>query len=194
MSEQQLEPFLDFFLYEQGVSVEVNGNIQKGLISNSNESIRYYNDKYLIGKFELHTGDFVKIVDQNDTYLVVSEIDNRINHNKARLRKCNQILIKEKPGEYVIIGYNDFGEPIFSTGESTYLSFLSIVENTVLDIETNYPIVISENEIIAILQENEETLLEFKIGEIFSVLNKNYQVFGVDRFKPGLLYIKGRLN
>lgn len=194
MSKQRLDGFLDFFLYEQGVFVEVNGIIQKALIRNSNEAIRYYNDKYLIGKFEIQTGDYVKIVDQNDTYLIVSEIDKRKNHHKARLRKCNQILVKEIPGEEILVGRDPIGRPIYDTGEPTFISFLAIVENTVLDIQTGYPIVVQENEIIVQLQENDETLQEFKLGEVFSVLNVRYKIIGVDRFTKGLLHIKAMKN
>ncbi|MFB5088330.1 hypothetical protein PGC35_14185 [Psychrobacillus sp. PGGUH221] len=194
MSQQSLEPFLDFFLYEQGVFVEVNGTMHKALIKNTTESIQYYNDKYLFGKFEIQTGDYVKIVDRNDTYLVVSDIDKRTNHNKVRLKKCNQILVKEKPGEKVIIGYDDFGRPIYSTSAPIFISYLSIVENTVLDIETGYPIVVPENELVALVHESDETLQEFSLGEVFTVLNKTYQVIGIDRFKTGLLYIKAARN
>lgn len=194
MSQQSLEPFLDFFLYEQGVFVEVNGIIQKALIQNANEAIRYYNDQYIIGKFDIQTGDYVKIVDRNDTYLVVSEIDQRANHQKARLRKCNQNLIKEKPGAKVLVGYDAMGRPIYSTGAPTFLSYQSIVENTVLDVQTGYPIVVPENEIIVFLQENATILQEFLEGQFFTILNKKYQVTGVDRFKPGLLKIKAILS
>lgn len=194
MSQQALEPFIDFFLFEQGVFVEVNGTMHKALIKNTTESIQYYNDKYLFGKFEIQTGDYVKIVDRNDTYLVVSEIDKRRNNNKARLRKCNQLLVKEKPGEIVLIGYDSIGRPVYDTGEPTYISFLAIVENTVLDIETGYPIVVPENELVALVHESDETLQDFSLGEVFTVLNNTYQVIGIDRFKTGLLYIRAARN
>lgn len=192
MSQQALGPFIDFFLYEQGVIVEVNGDIQKALLKNATESVRYHNDKYIVGTFGIKTGDYVKTIDPNEFYLTISEIDQRSNHVKARLRRCNRTIVKEKPGEPVIIGFDEDGRPIVSTGDPTFIIQPAIIENTVLDIETSYQIVVPNDEVIAVVQENEETLEEFQEGIIFSVLDKSYQIYGIDRFKPGLLYIKAK--
>ncbi|MEC1788645.1 hypothetical protein [Schinkia azotoformans] len=194
MAERKIDDFIDLLLYERGVLVEREGITMKALVKDATESLQYYNDKYIRCKFIIHTGDLIRLIEQNKNYLIISEISQFNNHFKARLRLCNHQLVIEIPGQQVLVGYDYRGAPIYEMSDPTFEYYYSIVENKVMDIETNQPIVLLENEIIALLQDSEVTREKFIEGSEFTFQGKTYTVIGVDRTKYGLLSIKASLS
>ncbi|SDL24657.1 hypothetical protein [Natronincola ferrireducens] len=190
---KKLEEIIDFMIDEKGSPVEINNMEAWALIWDATDNVHYYNDKFIRCKELIETGDKIFLIDENHTYLIISQVALKENHYRARLRKCNQLLLKEIPGEEVIVGYDPMGRPIYEYTDPQDIYFPAIAENRAMDIKSNQPIVLLENEIMAILQDNIENREHFIEDERFKVVGKEYRVIGVGRLQNGLITIKGEL-
>jgi len=84
---QDIDGMIDFFLYEKGESITINGAEQVALVIDAIDKITYYNDKMIRCKCQIKTGDPVQYGASN--YLIISQIDRSEKTYKARIRKSS---------------------------------------------------------------------------------------------------------
>lgn len=188
---KKLDRQFAFFLDEFGETVTINNSETRAILKDAQQTIQYYNDQIIRCPIEMQTGQLVIVMGRK--YLVISQIATRPNHSIARLRECNVEIEKENPGEQIIVGYNAFGEPIYNYGDPILLFFPAIVENKAMDLGTNQPIILPENEISVMVQMTDESEEELDVGEMITVLDKQYHIVGIDPLKGGLLTLKCEL-
>lgn len=187
---RNVDDMIDFFLKEKGEQIIFNDNPFIALIITAKDQINFYDDKYIRIKEDIHTGDIVTLPNREEDYLVVSQVITYKNHKKARLRKCNEEVLKEIPGEKILIGYDGLGRPIYENTDPTLISFKGIIENVAMDIANNQPIVLLQNEILVTVQSNNSSRSHLIEGQSIQVMGRNYTIVGVDKFKTGLLILK----
>jgi hypothetical protein len=68
---QDIDAMIDFFLYEKGESIKINGADQVALIIDAVDKITYYNDKIIRCKLQIKTGDIVEY--NNFKYIIISQ-------------------------------------------------------------------------------------------------------------------------
>lgn len=111
---------IDFFLYEKGESITINGAEQVALVINAVDKIIYYNDKMIRCKCQIKTGDPVKYGTLK--YLIISQIDRSEKTYKARMRKCSYRIAFNWSGN---IKWFDCIEEskVFDITTGTYISY-----------------------------------------------------------------------
>lgn len=185
---RSVDEMMDFFLYEKGEVVKINDTENRALIVGATDKIKWYDDKMIRMKREMKTGDIVEY--QGSHFIIISQIVQTPFSYKGRMRKCNQQIIKENPGEEIIIGYDFRGFPIYEFGDPILLTFTVIIENVAIDVASNQPIVLLQNEVMVTIQDNEFNRSELVEGEEVQIMGRKYNILGVDRFKSGLLILK----
>lgn len=185
---KNIDDYLDFLIIEKGKDIIHNDLEKRAIITDAKSKISYYDDKFIRTDFQVNTGDIIEF--NEDTYIIISQIDKNEKSYKGKMRKCNCNIIKIILGEEVIIGWDSMGRPIYGESEPTIKEYPSIIETTVLDMETDQPIILLENKIQVTIGSNENTNTEFVEGGTFSALDKDYKILGIDKFKTGLLIMK----
>lgn len=177
---------VQFLLDNAGKDVLINGETKKALITNP--SISEAEERYIHTLLSVSRGDLIELEGEN--YIVITEsITKRHSKYKALIRHCNYEI--EVPGETtrVIVGYNQFGEPIWEdiVGEPSYIP--SIVDNKSFSVDTGNAINFPENQINVIVQDNEDNNAKFNVNFAFSVMGTNWTVVNRDLTKKGLLIL-----
>ena len=133
---RNIDEMIDFFLYEKGETIEINGVAQIALIIDAVEKLNYYDDKIIRTKVEIKTGDIVEY--NNLKYLIISQIDKEENSYRSRIRKCSYKMAFNFAGNikqvrppclyiYKFIIYINFGTvPYFSKLKNYIAGILSI--------------------------------------------------------------------
>ena len=83
----KIDDMIDFFLYEKGESIKINGTDEAALIVDAADKLTYYDDKIIRCKCQIRTGDIVEY--NNLKYMIISQIDREENSYRARMRKCS---------------------------------------------------------------------------------------------------------
>jgi hypothetical protein len=83
----KIDDFWEFFVFEKGESITVNGLPTTAIISNASDKPSYYDDKYLRTATELKTGDTITY--QSKTWLVISQVDKKEKSYRAKMRRSN---------------------------------------------------------------------------------------------------------
>ena len=158
-----IEKLWDFFQFEKGQRITINGVQNIGIISSASENPSYYDDQYLRTDVPIHTGDI--IVYQNKKWVAISQPEENSKTYRAKMRELN-FIIKVYIGEAL----HEFDSIIES--ESAYIQ-----DGKVMNIATG--------EIIVTVPSNEYTD-KIDIGARFIKLGYAWKVSGVDRSKKGL--------
>jgi hypothetical protein len=161
---QDIEPMLDFFLYEKGKSVKINEIDQIALVIDVVEKLSYYDDKIIRCKCLISTGDIVDF--NNSKYLIVSQVNKREISYRARIRKCN-----------ATVAFNWAGNIKW---------FDCIEESHVFDISTNKYMSLPTGSISVFVQNNTDTR-DISLDQKFYVTNQPFKVTGIDKSQEGLI-------
>ena len=168
---QDIDGMIDFFLYEKGESITINGAEQVALVINAVDKIIYYNDKMIRCKCQIKTGDPVEYGTLK--YLIISQIDRSEKTYKARMRKCSYR-----------IAFNWSGNIKW---------FDCIEESKVFDITTGTYISYASGNIDVTVQNNPDTR-NIAIDQRFYVTNQPFKVTGIDKSQEGLIKLNCALN
>jgi hypothetical protein len=126
-------------------------------------------------------------------YLVIDFNGNGINQ-KAKIKLCNNTFILKGSTTEIIVGYNDFGEPITETMSSGDIVIPCIVETKILDDETEQAINLPEGRINVTIPYTEHE--DIAIDKEFEMYGEKYKIIGIDYTqsinKEGLLIINGK--
>ncbi len=161
---QDIDEMIDFFLYEKGESIKVNGVEQIALIVDAVEKLTYYDDKIIRCKCQIKTGDIVEY--NNLKYIIISQIDKEENSYRARIRKCSYR-----------VAFNWSGNIKW---------FDCIEESKVFDVETGTYISVASGNIYITVQYNSDTR-NIALNQRFYVTNQPFKVIGIDKSQEGLI-------
>ncbi|HZG59383.1 MAG TPA: Ig domain-containing protein [Anoxybacillus sp.] len=174
-----------FLLDTVGQTVTID-NVEKKAIVN-NAKIGDYEDKYIYTLSNIQRGNL--ILHNGKNYLIVSDVTEGKQYNKALMRKCTHtIYVLVKEGEQVQVGTTPWGDPIYETIGAEYDDFPCIVEQEKIVIE-NGAIRTVDTEILITLQDNEHTR-KIKVNDTYEVTGYTYRVVNVNYTKKGLIILK----
>ena len=168
---QDIDGMIDFFLYEKGESITINGVEQVALVVDAVDKLTYYDDKLIRCKYQIKTGDIVEYGASN--YLIISQIDRSEKTYKARIRKCSYRIAFNWSGN---IKWFDCLEEskVFDITTGTYISYIS--GNSYVSVQNN-----SDTRTIAIDQR-------------FYLTNQPFKVTGIDKSQEGLIKLNCALD
>ncbi|MBK5242050.1 hypothetical protein [Clostridium sp.] len=161
---QDIDGMIDFFIYEKGENIKINGVMETALIIDVTEKLNYYDDKIIRGISEIKTGDIVEYNGFN--YLIISQIDKEESSYRARIRKCSYK-----------ISFNWNGNVKW---------FDAIEESKVFDISSGTYLTISTGTINIFFQNNADTR-GITLGQRFYVTNQPFKVSGIDKSQDGII-------
>jgi len=163
---KDIDEMMDFFLYEKGESILVNGVEQIALVIDTVEKLSYYDDKIIRCKFQVKTGDIIEY--NNLKYIIISQIDKNVYSYKARIRKCNYS-----------IAFNFDGN---------IKCFDALIETKVMDTDTNQYMTLASGTIKVSLQDNADSR-DIILGKRFINTERTWQVSGIDKASNGLIVL-----
>jgi len=161
---QDIDGMIDFFLYEKGESIMINGAEQIALVMDAVDKLTYYDDKLIRCKCQIKTGDIIEY--NNLKYIIISQIDKEENSYRARMRKCSYRIAFNWSGN---IKWFDCLEEskVFDVTSGTYISYAS-------------------GNIYVTVQNNFDTR-NIGINQKFYVTNQPFKVTGIDKSQEGLI-------
>jgi len=155
---------IDFFLYEKGAGIMLNGAEQVALVMDAVDKLTYYDDKLIRCKCQIKTGDIVEYI--NSKYIISSQIDNEENSYRARMRKSSYR-----------IAFNWSGNIKW---------FDCLEESKVFDITTGTYVSYASGNIYITVQNNPDTR-NIALDQRFYVTNQPFKVTGIDKSQEGLI-------
>lgn len=161
---QDIDEMIDFFLYEKGEDIKINGVEQIAIIMDAAEKLTYYDDKIIRCKCQIKTGDIVEY--NNLKYIIISQIDKEENSFRARIRKCSYR-----------IAFNWSGNIKW---------FDCIEESKVFDVSTGTYISVASGNIYITVQYNADTR-NIALNNRFYVTNQPFKITGIDKSQEGLI-------
>ena len=161
---QDIDAMIDFFLYEKGENIKINGADQVALIIDTVDKITYYDDKIIRCKCQLKTGDMVEY--NNFKYIIISQIDKEENSYRARIRKCSYKIAINWSG--------------------TIKWFDCIEESKVFDVTTGTYMSVASGNIFITVQYNADTR-NIALNNRFFVTNQPFKITGIDKSQEGII-------
>lgn len=168
---KDIDEMIDFFLYEKGESIKVNGAEQTALIIDAVDKLTYYDDKIIRCKCQIKTGDIIGY--NNLKYIIISQIDKNKNSYRARIRKCSYR-----------VAFNWSGNIKW---------FDCIEESKVFDVSTGAYISIASGNIYVTMQYNSDTR-NIALNQRFYITNQPFKVIGIDKSQEGLVKFNCELD
>lgn len=168
---KDIDEMIDFFLYEKGESIKVNGAEQTALIIDAVDKLTYYDDKIIRCKCQIKTGDIIEY--NNLKYIIISQIDKNKNSYRARIRKCSYR-----------VAFNWSGNIKW---------FDCIEESKVFDVSTGAYISIASGNIYVTMQYNSDTR-NIALNQRFYITNQPFKVIGIDKSQEGLVKFNCELD
>lgn len=158
-----IEKLWDFFQFEKGEPITINGVQSTGIISSASTNPSYYNDQYFRTGVPIKTGDLIEY--QNKKWIIISQPEKDIKTYRARIRESN-FTIKVFIGE-VLCEFNSIIESI-----SAYVEGGKIIDTAAGEIIITIP--------------SSEYADKVDLDMRFIKLGYAWKVSGVDRSKKGL--------
>jgi len=162
---------IDFFLYEKGESITINGAEQIALVMDAVDKLTYYDDKLIRCKCQIKTGDIIE--KNNLKYITISQIDKEENSYRARMRKSSYR-----------IAFNWSGNIKW---------FDCLEESKVFDVTSGTYISVASGNIYVTVQNNSDTR-NIGINQKFYVTNQPFKVTGIDKSQEGLIKLNCALD
>jgi hypothetical protein len=161
----------------EGKDVLLNG-VSKRVIIQEKYSSEDKSTKSIIGRVtDIERGQFVNLDGNNFISVTIPE-DNGI-YRKATIQLCNQTFTLSGTVTKTLVGYDDFGKPIYSETEGTPTIVPCIVEKSVYIEGQNTSINLSDHRIrVTIKYQVHDDLLEDAEFEMF---DESYKIVGVDK-------------
>ncbi|WP_117017569.1 Ig domain-containing protein [Aeribacillus pallidus] len=179
-----------FLVDSIGETVTID-NVEKKVIVN-NAKIGDYEEKYIYTLDSIQRGNL--IVYNGKNYLIVSDVTEGKIYKKALMRHCNYTIVVEGQEICEIVGYNDFGEPIYECHTTESISIPTIIDKYTFKIDDFAPIRVPENQVIVTMQDNETNKSKFTVNSTFEVMEQTWKVIDVDMTRNGLLILTCELG
>ncbi len=164
LMEKTIDEMIDFFLFEKGEEILVNDISIKAVMLDAIEKISEYEEKIIICKYEIKTGDIIEY--RNSKYIIESQIVKNQNSYTARMRKCEYKVAFNWSG---IVKWFD-----------------CIIESKTVDVDTNRYISLPVNRIKISLRSNEASN-KIEINMRCINTGRAWKVVGLDKTRNGLI-------
>jgi hypothetical protein len=154
--------------------IKLNGVDTDSILIHSDKDAK----KFLLFKpgATVNRGDVALVEGEN--HLILDVIVNEI-HPKAEIKFCNQTFTLSGAVTKTLVGYDDFGKPIYSETEGTPTIVPCIVEKSVYIEGQNTAINLSDHRIkVTLKYQVHNDLLEDAEFEMF---DESYKIVGVDK-------------
>ena len=174
-----------FLLDTVGETVKINDVEQKAIINNA--KIGDFEEKYIYTLEPIQRGNLIVYNEKN--YLIVSDITEGKLYKKAFMRHCNYLIEIEGQEVCEIVGYNDFGEPIYECHTTESISIPANIDKYTFKIDNFAPVRVAENQIIVTVQNNETNKSKFTVNTTFQVMDQTWKVVNVDKTRNELLIL-----
>lgn len=161
---ERIDQIFDFFLFEWGEEVSINGLHTSAVVIDADNKIGEYDDKLLMVKPECKLGDLITY--QEKKHLIFFPVEHNTQSYASRIRGCNHR-----------IAFNYFGDTEW---------FDVLIESKTFDIVENQYISLPSGQILMWLQENEEST-KIALNQRFLNTGRAWEVTGIDRTRPGLM-------
>lgn len=168
---KRIEKQLAFFLDEFGEKVVKDGIEKKALIRDVVDTLSDYDDKMIRCPFEIKTGDQLEY--QNQTWLVISEVDRDRKSYRARIRKVNHHI------HFVLDG--------------DVHTFPTIIEGTYARLQIDRYTTLQDGKILVTIPADISTQA-LEIEHRFIKMGRAWKVTGVDRTRKGLVLLHCELT
>lgn len=176
---------LDYLFDSSSQTVTINDTERKAIITNP--AISEFDQKYIHTIEQVLQGDMIAL--EGERYLVITEsISKRGGKYKALMRHCNIVIERQGEEVCVIVGENEFGDPIqeCTVGDPIFIS--AIVDNKSFSIDDSSAIRVPDNQIIVVVQDNQVNRDKLKVNDTFN-FEGNYKVLNRDFTKKGLMIL-----
>lgn len=180
-----------FLLDSVGETVKINDVEQKALITNA--KIGDYEDKYIHTLQPIQRGNLIEYNGEN--YLIISDtVTQRYGKYKSLMRHCNYEIVIEGQEVCEIVGWNDFGEPIYECHTTESINIPVIIDKYAFKVDDPAPIRVPDKQIIVTMQENETNKSKFTVNTTFEIMEQTWKVIDVDKTRTGLLILTCELS
>jgi hypothetical protein len=177
---------IKFLIDSAGQTVKINDVEQKALITNA--KIGDFEEKYIHTLQPIQRGNLIGL--EGEKYLIISDtVTKRHSKYKALMRHCNYLIEIEGQEVCEIVGYNDFGEPIYECHPTESINVPAIIDKYTFKIDDFAPIRVPENQIIVTVQDNETNKSKFTVNTTFEAMGETWKVIDVDLTRNGLLVL-----
>ena len=174
-----------FLLDTVGETVKINDVEKKAIVNNA--KIGDYEDKYIYTLDSIQRGNL--ILHNVKNYLIISDVTEGKLYKKALMCHCNYTIVVEGQEVCEIVGWNDFGEPIYECHTTESISVPAIIDKYTFKIDDFAPIRVPENQIIVSIQNNKTNKSKFTVNATFEVMGQTWKVVDVDLTRKGLLIL-----
>lgn len=174
-----------YIIENLGVDVQINAVSTKAVITNTPVNV-HYDDKKINTLNVIKRGD--KVTYDNGVYLIISEVNgDRYGKYKGLMRRTNFSLPVKIDEIKELVGYNQFGEPVYK------ITPINVNEECIVANQTasvvNGAISLPNGNIDLTFQDNDNTK-KIKLNDTFTVAGQNYKVIGFDKTEIGLIIVK----
>src|SRR5665647_2358982 len=164
--QRNIDEMIDFFLFEKGEDIKINGVLQRALVLDANDKIIQDADKIIHCKVEIKSGDIIEYMDQK--YLITSQVDKNTNSYCAKMKQCNYK-----------IAFNFSGSVKW---------FDVLIETKVMDVDTNKYMIFSVGKIKVSMQNNADSR-DISTSMRFINTGRVFETVGIDNSNIGLLIL-----
>ena len=164
--ERTIDSMIDFFLYEMGEDIRINGEQQKALVLDAVDKINQYDDKIIHTIVEIKTGDIIQY--KGLKYLITSQIDKNSNSYCARIKQCNYRIAFNFSGNIKL--------------------FDALIETKVMDVESNQIMKFASGKIMVSIQDNADSK-EISLAKRFINTGRAWKVIGIDKSIKGMIIL-----
>ncbi|MBE2922287.1 Ig domain-containing protein [Anoxybacillus flavithermus] len=179
-----------FLLDSIGETVTIDNVPKKCIVQNGN--IGDYEEKYIYTLDSIQRGNL--IVYNRKNYIIASDVTEGKLYKKALMRHCNYEIVVEGQEVCEIVGYNDFGEPMYECHTTKSIFVPVFVDKYAFKIDDPAPIRVPDKQIIVTMQDNETNKSKFTVNTKFDVMGHTWKVVDVDLTRNGLLILTCELS
>lgn len=173
------------FLFDSAGQTVLINDIEKNVII-TNPTISEYDQKYIHSNEPILQGDLITLNDEK--YLIITEaLNKRGTKYKTLMRHCNNIITVEGETTQELVGYDDFGTPVYKTVVLNYIDVPTIIDNKNFSID-GQQVRVAINQIIIAVQDNEVNRDKFSVNNTITFEGK-YKIVNRDFTKKGLMIL-----
>ncbi|MBO0997388.1 hypothetical protein IOC57_06430 [Bacillus sp. SD075] len=176
---------LDYIFESAGQEVLVNDNLMNVIVTNP--PFGEYEEKHIHSIQRVLQGDMVTL-EGNHYLCLVESVTKRGGKYKTRIRHCNFIVEVPTEPTSILIGYSDFGEPIYEEVPGVPIEVPSFLETKSYSV-TSGVWVTSNNEILVTMKDSAEYRSLIELGDEFKVMGKTWRITNLLLDKKGLITV-----
>lgn len=180
------------YIFEQAAQTVLINDVPRNAII-TNPQMNEDETRYIHTLDRVLQGDLVVL--EGESYLSITEsITKRGAKYKNKIQHCNYIIQVQGESARVIIGYNEFDQPIYEYILGDPILVPSIVESGTFNVPNASAILIPEDIIYVTVQNNDTNIVKFAVNTEIAMLDGTYKVQHQDVTRTGLMIVRMKKN